>query len=412
MFGALDYMKDPNRAQQMQGLAAALESTGIPTVVDRLSYGEPLTTGTGMTTALRPESRDMMMTLMGLAPIGRPAASASDAALMAAGRAGERVAERVVPQVMERGGLPAEMLGAMAQGTQSPATVFHGSPHLFQRFDASKIGTGEGAQVYGHGLYFAESPEVADQYRKTLAHKAFAKLEKVDRNSYKVTAPDGTVISEGLPLGPSTKAKSAFDAQAGNIYQVDLPDEQIARMLDFDKPLSEQPEIVKRLNLSMDNGRVNALVDSEEGGQMLWRLGEYPSIDAALNEITGQKLNALLKRTSTPAESARVMRQAGIPGIRYLDQGSRAVPNITNQRLANLYAKHGGNAEAAVDEMMRSVYNSPKKKAEMREQFMKQLQTQTPKTSNFVVFPGMEDMLRIEQINEQPIQSLFQTLGR
>jgi hypothetical protein len=29
-----------------------------------------------------------------------------------------------------------------------------------------------------------------------------------------------------------------------------------------------------------------------------------------------------------------------------------------------------------------------------------------------VVFPGMEDMLRIEQINEQPIQSLFQNLGR
>jgi hypothetical protein len=33
-------------------------------------------------------------------------------------------------------------------------------------------------------------------------------------------------------------------------------------------------------------------------------------------------------------------------------------------------------------------------------------------TSNFVVFPGMEDMLRIEQINEQPIESLLQSLGR
>ena len=35
------------------------------------------------------------------------------------------------------------------------ATVWHGSPHKFYAFDASKIGTGEGAQAYGHGLYFA-----------------------------------------------------------------------------------------------------------------------------------------------------------------------------------------------------------------------------------------------------------------
>src|SRR5687767_3158774 len=37
-------------------------------------------------------------------------------------------------------------------------TVFHGSPHKFDKFDMSKVGTGEGAQAYGHGLYFAENP--------------------------------------------------------------------------------------------------------------------------------------------------------------------------------------------------------------------------------------------------------------
>ena len=41
------------------------------------------------------------------------------------------------------------------------AKVFHGSPHLFKKFDMSKIGTGEGAQSYGHGLYFAENPKTA-----------------------------------------------------------------------------------------------------------------------------------------------------------------------------------------------------------------------------------------------------------
>jgi hypothetical protein len=43
---------------------------------------------------------------------------------------------------------------------------FHGSPHDFDRFDMSKIGTGEGAQAYGRGLYFAENQGVAEQYSK------------------------------------------------------------------------------------------------------------------------------------------------------------------------------------------------------------------------------------------------------
>ena len=43
-------------------------------------------------------------------------------------------------------------------GTNVPIRAYHGSPHDFERFDTSKIGTGEGAQSYGHGLYFAENP--------------------------------------------------------------------------------------------------------------------------------------------------------------------------------------------------------------------------------------------------------------
>jgi hypothetical protein len=35
--------------------------------------------------------------------------------------------------------------------------AWHGSPHDIDRFDSSRIGTGEGAQTYGHGLYFAEN---------------------------------------------------------------------------------------------------------------------------------------------------------------------------------------------------------------------------------------------------------------
>ena len=51
------------------------------------------------------------------------------------------------------------------QAQPAGAIVYHGSPHKFDKFDASKTGTGEGAQAYGHGLYFAENPEVARTYQ-------------------------------------------------------------------------------------------------------------------------------------------------------------------------------------------------------------------------------------------------------
>jgi hypothetical protein len=47
--------------------------------------------------------------------------------------------------------------------------LYHGSPHKFDAFDITKTGTGEGAAAYGHGLYFAENPGVAQSYRDRLA---------------------------------------------------------------------------------------------------------------------------------------------------------------------------------------------------------------------------------------------------
>ena len=51
-------------------------------------------------------------------------------------------------------------------------TVWHGSPYKFTKFDASKIGTGEGNQVYGHGIYVAENPNVAKQYAENVKDTA------------------------------------------------------------------------------------------------------------------------------------------------------------------------------------------------------------------------------------------------
>ena len=46
--------------------------------------------------------------------------------------------------------------------------VFHGSPHLFKKWDFSKMGSGEGAQAYGHGGYFAGNRKVGEHYAENL----------------------------------------------------------------------------------------------------------------------------------------------------------------------------------------------------------------------------------------------------
>ena len=60
-----------------------------------------------------------------------------------------------------------------AKKAGKPITVWHGSPHKFKQFDFSQIGTGEGAQAYGHGGYFAERRGIAEEYKKNLSDNVF-----------------------------------------------------------------------------------------------------------------------------------------------------------------------------------------------------------------------------------------------
>src|SRR5215472_5232639 len=63
----------------------------------------------------------------------------------------------------------ANVLAGMDAGPIGSIRAYHGSPYAFEKFDPAKIGTGEGAQAYGHGLYFAGSEAVARNYRDKLS---------------------------------------------------------------------------------------------------------------------------------------------------------------------------------------------------------------------------------------------------
>ena len=344
----------PQRTQQMQGTARFLSMPAISQTLDRLSYGEPLTTGAGGlggTTRVRPEALEAAMAV---APAAQPAtmatlqaARAARQAAMKAGMAGERYAERVVPGIMERGGLPAEMLGAMANRTMSPMDVWHGSPHRFPptarnplgEFDASKIGTGEGAQVYGHGLYTAEAPAVATEYKNQLGTQMKYKGEQfydpivgrktgttgnTELDDYLLSYLGDTGVIRKELLTAAKEMRSAKNPQAvkeyqalmgelrkvrsdvtaantGSLYKVDLPDEQIAKMLDYDKTWKQQPKNVQ------DAINVDKL------------LKYYGTDDISTSQVLYHA-----KQNMSPAAFAEFLRSKGVPGVKYLDEKSRA----------------------------------------------------------------------------------------
>jgi len=226
---------------------------------------------------------------------------------------------------------------ATAQG-MAGMTVWHGSPHRFDKFDSSKIGTGEGAQAYGHGLYLAESPDVAKGYRDKLSGAGYF---SDDGKYFMKNDSKGTFHSFDPKTNSDALISEAdfYKNAPASLYKVDLPDEQIAKMLDWDKPLSQQHPDVQR-----------AFMESDAGKQVA---GAYRSagIENRMNySHVGNSLKML--KNGTGAEVADSLRQAGIPGIRYLDGGSRG----TGQG-----------------------------------------------TSNFVIFPGNEGLLQILERNGAPL---------
>lgn len=65
-------------------------------------------------------------------------------------------------------------------------SAYHGSPHVFERFDLQHLGSGEGNQAYGWGLYFASKREIAEFYRNVLTDDpvpAFTALSKEENDS-------------------------------------------------------------------------------------------------------------------------------------------------------------------------------------------------------------------------------------
>jgi hypothetical protein len=292
--------------------------------------------------------------------------------------------------------------------------AYHGTPHKFDRFDMSKIGTGEGAQAYGHGLYFAENPKVAEEYRDELSRKTDvngqtlinankrigttgdAELDdyliayhgdinkalsesKIALNDYIKNAEKGGYYEYYLKESQNIvdKLQALKDSGAvktgthGAIYETSIQWPDAAResadplsehhLLDWDKPFDQQSDYIKNLLSNYGGQRGHEIykqieqVAREKTPVMSKKA--FDNREDALNYFTEAKQGYTGKDQFKPfvetdngkfivnypepsqfnqsglgpvEDASNYLNSLGIPGIKYLDQGSRTGGGTSN----------------------------------------------------------------------------------
>lgn len=239
--------------------------------------------------------------------------------------------------------------------------AYHGTPHRFDKFSLEAIGTGEGAQAYGWGLYFAGNREVADFYRKvlqesqvtvngvtipnqtggaisrdalaaTIKEKTGASQRQAEQLTRIFNVGDKQLSTESVKaefeqrvsdyrnggfndaanqmeaLRPFVEKLSVSQKDTGNLYEVEIPDD--SDLLDYNNRLNDQPEgITEAVRAVTDEqhgeGTFDAWMEAnEEGGDYReWR-------DNLMEEVEDRELSMRLN-------------EKGVPGLRYLDADSR-----------------------------------------------------------------------------------------
>lgn len=256
-------------------------------------------------------------------------------------------------ELREQIGPPAGYADGGSVGNEG-ITAYHGSPHDFDQFDISKLGTGEGAQAYGHGLYFAGDERVAQSYKKALAPGEDPVQSVSFRgNEMPVKNPETPVeqlVTYMRQVGYSPKdafnrARKTFTPEmlsgishlspedfatgmpekyraSGHMYKVKLNIGQ-HELLDWDRPLSAQHPNVQAALARIDPDQWHPTggdYDPSEQGQMAYqRLVSSGNKQGAIGEHL--RAGNPMKRGDKWASEA-LMAQ-GIKGIRYRDAGSR-----------------------------------------------------------------------------------------
>lgn len=233
--------------------------------------------------------------------------------------------------------LPANQVGAIG---------YHGTPNApFDEFENSKIDSGQGAQSYGYGHYIAQDPATAGSYQRSLSNKMnTSEALKGAQYALAITSGDkGKAYSHLMAAAanetdPQLRARMENSARvvkygnadqgSGSLMTVDIDDKHIAGMIDHDKLMKDQPNVLKKIPAA----------DQEKLSEYLENAGRGET-NGDLGELTGGQFRRLIEKaheddimlptdfaeTHMPRAASQYLSAQGIPGIKYWDQGSRVL---------------------------------------------------------------------------------------
>jgi hypothetical protein len=276
---------------------------------------------------------------------------------------------------------------------KSGALVFHGSPHSFKKFDFSKIGSGEGSQAFGHGLYFADNPEVARFYAKLNGEPIINYVDTKLHLQHQLGAPEGWQMAidkaarsniagrvdnvatladtlKRMKLGTANDLRHITQSSGGsgawaqtlkgrltdydtaleqlargavqvkapaqNLYQVHIPDSAISKMLVYDREVAAQPKNVLdafgKLDLLDDFGGPRSKIYS--GKDVYDQIADRAVMNEYDDMLGLGGLDQQLEFAGGGNRAAsQVLDMHGVPGLRFFDKfsrGSKAGSNTSN----------------------------------------------------------------------------------
>jgi hypothetical protein len=291
-----------------------------------------------------------------------------------------------------------EAIPEAAQAVRQGIRAFHGSPHDFNTFDLSKIGTGQGAQTYGRGLYFAENPAVAESYKlgeladakvgdaeydfNNPVHRAAAFIyDHGDRNEAAYQAmrsrayqdPTDDTMRRTVDVLYSNKDIPLYSTSKSKMYEVNIAADP-EHFLDYDRDLKDQHPAVRSAIEKLQAKHLARDPDSSFG------TAEPIETGATMYERLAYELGR------DHAAATEALREAGIPGIKYRDQGSRGADKADwyRSRITEIQSALGRGAK--IKNPFPGELENQHQLRNMLVDYQSKLKSAENPTSNYVVF--------------------------